>query len=147
MDHHEQGLAEVEQDALADEVRHLAQRTQESTQHIQEIIGNLGKATAAASENMSDCQQMANRSVDEMSNVQQALDAIAQSVTSIDHMSHQIAAAAEEQSETAREIEGNTGNIAEIADLSQQQIQQADTLNHEVAELSNRQANLIVRFQ
>lgn len=132
---------------VADEVRHLAQRTQESTQHIQEIIGNLGKATAAASENMSDCQQMANRSVDEMSNVQQALDAIAQSVTSIDHMSHQIAAAAEEQSATAREIEGNTGNIAEIADLSQQQIQQADTLNHEVAELSNRQANLIVRFQ
>ncbi|HEY8940652.1 MAG TPA: aerotaxis receptor Aer, partial [Cellvibrio sp.] len=69
------------------------------------------------------------------------------SVTSIDNMSHQIAAAAEEQSATAREIEGNTGNIAEIADLSQQQIQQADTLNHEVAELSNRQADLIIRFQ
>lgn len=131
---------------VADEVRHLAKRTQESTGHIQEIIGNLAKATAAASENMNDCQQMANRSVDEMGNVHQALDAIAQSVTSIDHMSHQIAAAAEEQSVTAREIEGNTGNIAGIADLSQQQIQQADTLNHEVAELSNRQADLIIRF-
>jgi aerotaxis receptor len=132
---------------VADEVRHLAQRTQESTRHIQEIIGNLGKATAAASENMNDCQQMADRSVAEMTNVHQALDAIAQSVTSIDTMSHQIAAAAEEQSATAREIEGNTGNIATIADLSQEQIQQADTLNHEVAELSNRQAELIVRFQ
>jgi aerotaxis receptor len=132
---------------VADEVRHLAQRTQESTSHIQEIIGNLGKATAAASENMDSCQEMANRSVDEMGNVRQALDAIANSVISIDSMSHQIAAAAEEQSVTAREIEGNTGNIAVIADLSQQHIQTADQLNHEVAELSNRQKELITRFQ
>ena len=132
---------------VADEVRHLAQRTQESTRHIQEIIGNLGKATAAASENMGSCQAMAHRSVEEMSNVREALGTIASSVGIIDKMSHQIAAAAEEQSVTAREIEGNTTNIAGIADLSQVQIQEADKLNREVEELSNRQKDLIIRFQ
>jgi len=131
---------------VADEVRHLAQRTQESTRHIQDIIGNLGKATADASNNMESCQQLVNRSVNEMDNVHQALSAIAKSVTSIDHMSHQIATAAEEQSYMAREIEQNTANITRISDQSQAQVNEADRLNHEMAELSQKQKELIARF-
>lgn len=131
---------------VADEVRHLAQRTQESTGHIQEIIGNLGKATAAASTNMDDCQALANRSVDEMSNVRNALSAIANSVNAIDQMSHQIATAAEEQSAMAREIEQNTNKISHISDQSQAQINEADQLNHEMAQLSQKQKDLISRF-
>lgn len=131
---------------VADEVRHLAQRTQESTSHIQEIIGNLGKATADASNNMDNCQNLANRSVDEMSNVRNALNSIAKSVSNIDQMSHQIAAAAEEQSAMAREIEQNTNNIAQISNQSQQQVNEADRLNHEIAELSQKQKDLVTRF-
>lgn len=131
---------------VADEVRHLAQRTQESTRHIQEIIGNLGKATRDASTNMESCQMLANRSVNEMSNVHDALNAIANSVNSIDRMSHQIATAAEEQSAMAREIEQNTNAIARISDQSQVQVNEADKLNHEMAELSQKQKELISRF-
>lgn len=131
---------------VADEVRSLAQRTQESTGHIQEIIGNLAKATEAASSNMETCLSMADRSVDEMGNVRDALGSIADAVSTIDSMSHQIAAAAEEQSQMAIEIERNTSAIAEISDRSQKQIETADQLNTEMAQLSNRQLELIIRF-
>lgn len=131
---------------VADEVRSLAQRTQESTGDIQLIIGNLAKATEAASNNMQDCLNLADRSVDEMTNVRSALTTIADSVNTIDQMSHQIAAAAEEQSLMALEIERNTSAIAEISDQSQREIETADILNTEMADLSQRQLDLIVRF-
>ncbi|HWV16003.1 MAG TPA: PAS domain-containing methyl-accepting chemotaxis protein [Cellvibrio sp.] len=131
---------------VADEVRTLAKRTQESTGHIQEIIGNLGKATSAASRNMDDCQQLVTRSVNEAGNVYSALTSIADSVNSIDQMAHQIAVAAEQQSAMAREIERNTATIAQISDESQQEIQIADRLNSEMTELSQKQKELIRRF-
>lgn len=132
---------------VADEVRHLAQRTQESTGHIQEIISNLGKATSDAGINMENCQQLAERSVNEMGNVREALNAIANSVSTIDQMSHQIATAAEEQSAMAREIEQNTNNIAHISNQAQLQINEADHLSHEMAQLSQKQKDLIARFK
>jgi aerotaxis receptor len=131
---------------VADEVRSLAQRTQESTQHIQEIIGNLSKATDDASTNMKNCLALADRGVNEMGNVQNALGAISQSVVTIDQMSHQIAAAAEEQSSMAIEIERNTSSIAQISDQTQREIEVADSLNKEMAALSQRQLDLIIRF-
>jgi len=131
---------------VADEVRSLAQRTQESTRHIQEIIGNLGKATDDASSNMQSCLTLADRSVNEMINVNKALSTISKSVGVIDQMSHQIATAAEEQSSMANEIERNTSSIAKISDQTQEQIDQADNLNHEMANLSQKQLDLITRF-
>ena len=131
---------------VADEVRSLAQRTQESTGHIQEIISNLSKATHAASDNMENCLKMAGLSVNEMNNVRSALGAIADSVSAIDNMSHQIAAAAEEQSSTATEIERNTSTIASISGQTQTEVQIADDLTHELTELSQHQRDLIIRF-
>jgi aerotaxis receptor len=131
---------------VADEVRSLAQRTQESTRHIQEIIGNLGKATEDAGSNMKSCLALADRSVIEMVNVNEALATISKSVAMIDQMSHQIAAAAEEQSSMAIEIERNTSTIAKISDQTQVQIEVADNLNQEMANLSQKQLDLITRF-
>lgn len=132
---------------VADEVRTLAQRTQESTGHIQQIITDLSKATTDASSNMDSCQEMADRSVSEMVNVKNALASISEAVNTIDQMSHQIAAAAEEQSSTAVEIERNTTAIAEISDRSQQEIATSDHLSQEMAKLSHRQLELILRFK
>jgi aerotaxis receptor len=131
---------------VADEVRSLAQRTQESTGDIQQIIGNLGKATDDASVNMKNCLNLADRSVLEMNNVRAALDSISQSVNTIDQMSHQIATAAEEQSSMALEIERNTQTIAQISDQTQQEVSIADGLNSEMDKLSHKQLDLIVRF-
>src|SRR5690606_6622007 len=132
---------------VADEVRTLAQRTQESTSDIQQIIGNLSQATQDASDRMNNCLQLADRSVNEMVNVRDALGAISGSVSSIDHMSHQIAAAAEEQSATATEIERNTAAIAGISETSQREIEEAARITQEMAELSQRQLELILRFK
>lgn len=131
---------------VADEVRSLAQRTQESTGDIQQIIGNLGKATEDASANMKNCLALADRSVSEMGNVNAALASISDSVIAIDQMSHQIAAAAEEQSSMAMEIERNTLSIASISNQTQQEIGAADELNSEMERLSHKQLELVVRF-
>lgn len=131
---------------VADEVRSLAQRTQESTGDIQQIIGNLGKATEDASANMKNCLNLADRSVQEMSNVRTALNSISTSVNTIDQMSHQIATAAEEQSSMALEIERNTQTIAKISDETQQEVSIADGLNSEMDKLTHKQLDLIVRF-
>ncbi len=131
---------------VADEVRSLAQRTQESTGDIQQIIGNLGKATEDASANMKNCLALAERSVNEMDNVNSALTSISDSVNAIDQMSHQIAAAAEEQSSMAIEIERNTLSIANISNQTQQEVGVADELNSEMDRLSQKQLDLIIRF-
>ncbi len=132
---------------VADEVRTLAQRTQESTSDIQDIIGKLSQATRDASDRMNNCLQLADRSVTEMVNVKNALGTISGSVSSIDSMSHQIAAAAEEQSSMATEIERNTTTIARISDQSQTEIEASDRITQEMADLSQAQRELILRFK
>lgn len=132
---------------VADEVRTLAQRTQESTQHIQNIIEKLSSATSDAASNMGGCQQLADQSVDEMSNVRGALDAISASVSTIDQMSQHIASAAEEQSATAIEIEQNTQSISEISTRTQQESEAAASINQEMTELAKKQYLLVERFQ
>lgn len=132
---------------VADEVRTLAQRTQESTEDIQNIISELTQATELAGEGMDACQNHVERSVSEMDNVSRALKAISEAVSIIDQMSHQIAAAAEEQSATAADIEKNTQAITDIADGAQEQIREANRLNREMASLSANQFELVKRFQ
>lgn len=131
---------------VADEVRTLAQRTQESTEDIQSIIAELTDTTRTAGVNMDDCQHHVERSVTEMNNVTQALAAIAKAVSTIDQMSHQIAAAAEEQSATAVDIEKNTQAITSLADQVQQQVDESNRLNSEMALLSRDQKQLVERF-
>lgn len=132
---------------VADEVRTLAQRTQESTQHIQEIIEKLGHATQQAANNMSGCRELTEQSVSEMNNVSESLTAISDSVNTIDSMSQQIASAAEQQSSSAVEIETNTNAIKDISTRTQEEAQAAADLSHEMAQLSGRQFNLVKQFE
>lgn len=132
---------------VADEVRTLASRTQESTQHIQNIIEDLGKATQDATDSMDKCRNMADKSVTEMGNVNTALAAITESVSTIDSMSERIAVAAEEQSAVAAEVERNTQAISKISSRTQEEVQSADNLSQEMVDLTENQLQLVERFE
>ncbi|WP_041523364.1 methyl-accepting chemotaxis protein [Gilvimarinus agarilyticus] len=131
---------------VADEVRTLAQRTQRSTEDIQAIIGELSESTQLAGDNMAQCQSLVDLSVSEMVNVSDALAAITSAVSAIDSLSHQIAAAAEEQSATANDIDSNTRAITQIADDTKTDIDAASRANREMAELAADQFDLVHRF-
>ena len=131
---------------VADEVRTLASRTQESTQHIQNIIENLGKATEDAASNMTECQQKADNCVSEMTNVNHALSEITESVGTIDQMSERIAVSSEEQSVVAMEVERNIQSISQISVRTQNEVESADELSRQTVQLSETQLQLVERF-
>jgi len=101
---------------VADEVRSLAQRTQQSTQEIQEMIERLQGGVNETVSVMEASQQQAVVSVSEAEKARNALDAITHSVDSITEMSAQIATASEEQSAVAEEINRNVVAITQVAD-------------------------------
>lgn len=131
---------------VADEVRTLAARTQESTRHIQGIIEQLGKATEDATSNMGECLSIAEGSVSQMSDVSESLSSISSAVDTINQMSNRIASAAEEQSGAAAEIESKTQSIAEISRRTQLESLHATELSEEMIELTIKQLQLVERF-
>ncbi|QWL67692.1 methyl-accepting chemotaxis protein [Aeromonas jandaei] len=103
---------------VADEVRSLAIRTQKSTQEIAGIISSLQKQTGSIVEVMATCREQGGRSSDQANVAGALLEQITQDVTHIMDMSTQIAAAIEEQSLVANEVNRNVNNIRDIAQES-----------------------------
>ena len=132
---------------VADEVRSLAQRTQQSTQDIENIIEELGNTTNLAVGNMQSCKDRSQRSVESINRVQSSLQSITQSVTSIEQMAQQIASAAEEQSCVANEVSNNTQNISNIAKDTESKAQSAAQTTREMGQLASKQLSLVERFK
>lgn len=89
---------------VADEVRTLASRTQRSTDEIQEMITLLQGGTTKAVESMEGSHRQSEEMQAQVEVSRTALGSIATSVSTITDMTHQVAAAAEEQSQTSNEI-------------------------------------------
>jgi len=106
---------------VADEVRSLAGRTQQSTRQIQEVIKRMQDGSQKAVDVMKQGQEQASMSVDQAQRAGDALKAINTSVTRINDMNTQIATAAEEQSVVAAEINKNFDRITHSANLAEQE--------------------------
>ena len=96
---------------VADEVRSLAQRTAESTDEIQSTINELQKEATKAVSLMGDSRQQALQGVDSMSEAESALVNIAQGVSQLKGINHQVATATEEQAQVALNISQNLHQI------------------------------------
>ena len=92
---------------VADEVRTLARRTQDSTEEIEQMISRLHSGVAAAVKAMGSSHEMANGTVGQSEKVQQALENILGAVGMIVDQNQQIAAAVEQQTAVAHDIDQN----------------------------------------
>ncbi len=132
---------------VADEVRTLAQRTQKSTQEIQEMIERLQKGTATAVNAMEKSQEQAHAGVTQAAEAGTSLDAIKLAVDNISDMNTQIASAAEEQSAVAEEINRNISNISEVAEQSATGAQQTSVASTELARLAEQLQSMVTQFK
>ncbi|MBE0506089.1 MAG: methyl-accepting chemotaxis protein [Marinospirillum sp.] len=122
---------------VADEVRTLASRTQESTTKINTMIAHLQQGAANASKVMARSLDRAHEGVDKAAQASKALDNITQLISSMNEMNIQIASAAEEQSAVAEEMNLNLTRINEAADQTADASEQTATSSHEIARLAH----------
>lgn len=103
---------------VADEVRSLAMRTQQSTKEIEDIIANLQKGAKDAVSAISEGRDSTRSGVDLANKAVEFLDSIASSVTLIDQMNAHIASSTKAQQSVAEESSKNVLNISHIAEQS-----------------------------
>lgn len=103
---------------VADEVRNLAQRTQQATVEIQEMITQLQSSATSAVELMEKSVVEAAEGVELVSNAGSELDGIVGQVTQINDMNFQIATASGQQSSVAEEMSQNLTNVRELVEAS-----------------------------
>jgi len=132
---------------VADEVRNLAKRTQDSVEEIRQVIEGLQNGTREVAGSMQNSQQQAQGSVSQVEQAVAALRRIGEAVTVITDMNLQIASAAEEQSAVAEEI---TQNVASIRDVTESLTGQADEsarVSQSLNNLANHQQGLMDQFR
>ena len=131
---------------VADEVRSLASRTQQSTREIQSMIESLQSGASSAVEAMQSGLSKAQASVEQAQQAGRSLASIASMVDTIREMNVQIAAVASEQRQNAEQISRSVDNITMIAAEATQGATQIASASHELAELANRQQGYVARF-
>ncbi|MHA6159705.1 methyl-accepting chemotaxis protein [Pseudomonas sichuanensis] len=100
---------------VADEVRALAHRTQQSTAEIEQMIGGIQDGTGRAVSAMHSSQGRANGTLEVAQSAGQALELIAEAIASINQRNLVIASASEQQAQVAREVDRNLVNIRDLA--------------------------------
>ncbi len=124
---------------VADEVRTLAKRTQQSTEEIEQMIAKLHGGVGAAVKAMGVSHQMANGTVGQSEKVQQALENILGAVGMIVDQNQQIAAAVEQQTAVAHDIDQNIVEINRAGERTAQGTHQTEdasrALSAQVVEL------------
>ncbi|MFK5913484.1 MAG: methyl-accepting chemotaxis protein [Woeseiaceae bacterium] len=132
---------------VADEVRSLASRTQESTQEIQEMIERLQKGSRDAVKVMQSGQEQAQQTVEQASQAETALSEISSAVAQINEMNAHIAEASRQQGEVVEEINKNIINITQVADESANGADQLSTASSEMATLAVNLESQVSHFK
>ena len=132
---------------VADEVRNLAQRTQESTSQTEKLIANLQEGSKNAVAQMQTSRNLAGETSDLTESIAQELKIVIAAIQGIQDMTNQIATAAEEQSSVAEEINQSVVRVNDVADQSATAVEEISTQAHELARLSQELQNLASQYQ
>ncbi|MFI8608795.1 PAS domain-containing methyl-accepting chemotaxis protein [Pseudomonas sp. NPDC077649] len=131
---------------VADEVRALASKTQESTEAIQGIIASLQQVAAQAVQIARQGSEEARAGVAWVSETEQALDAITTAVERIHQMAEQMAAAAEQQNLVAEDVSRQIGNISTAAEQNAEVTARSAHLGGELEATAHALHALVARF-
>jgi len=132
---------------VADEVRTLAQRTQESTQEIQEMISRLQEGSGNAVKVMEAGVSNAEQAVQQATTAGESLQKINQAVTGIVSINTQIATATHQQAATAEEINRNISEITEYAAKTSEGASHTTKACEEQVHLSEELTSLVNKFK
>ena len=132
---------------VADEVRNLAQRSQKSTEEIQDIVERLQQKANDAVTAMGSGQEEAKNSVERAEQVGLSLDSILSEISAISSMNTQIASAAEEQASVAEEINRSIVEIAQISNETSEGASETTSTSNDLARLSQELHGMIVQFK
>ncbi|WP_312301607.1 methyl-accepting chemotaxis protein [Stutzerimonas nitrititolerans] len=132
---------------VADEVRTLASRTQQSTLEIQQVIEQLQSGARNAAEVMHRGRAQVDSSVLQAQQAGSSLTSITSAVASISDMNVQIASAAEQQSAVSDEISQNVVNINQVADRVTEAAGQTAQASSQLAHLAAGLQSLVGQFK
>ncbi|KJK03709.1 chemotaxis protein [Pseudomonas sp. 21] len=132
---------------VADEVRALARRTQQSTAEIETLIAALQSGANTSVQRMQRSHALVEMTVGDAVQTEAALGTIASAVAVIHQMNQQIAAASEQQSAVAEEISRSVSSIRGIADESAQAMESTASSSVELAQLSRELQGLVGQFR
>lgn len=132
---------------VADEVRSLAQRTQESTEEIEELIAALQHGTQQVATTLDASRNLTDNSVDLSRRAGAALEQITRTVASIQDMNRQIATASEQQSVVAEQINRNVLSVRNISEQTATASEETAASSVELARLGSHLKTLVGRFR
>lgn len=132
---------------VADEVRALAARTQDSTRDIQQMIQKLQSGTGQAVAVMQRGAELAGQSVEKAGATETSLSETSASVMRINDMAAQIAAACEEQSQTTEDIARNISGIRDLSNQTAQSSQESRDASNALARLASALQEQVGRFK
>ena len=130
---------------VADEVRSLAQRTQDSTEEIRSMIETLIHSSKSALTSMESCSTMATGTAEEVVKNAEMIESLLESVDAINMTIERVATAAEEQSQVTEDINQNvqmvrdrSSHISEVVDLTETEAKRAqDRFDEVLTEVSS----------
>ena len=131
---------------VADEVRALAHRTQQSTSEIERMIGSIQGGTEQAVGSMRNSTERAESTLNIAKGAGLALDTINSAVVEINERNLVIAAAAEEQAAVAREVDRNLVNIRDLSAQSSNGASQTSAASGELTRLAVDLNSMVSRF-
>jgi len=132
---------------VADEVRHLAQKSQVATEQIHHMIEHLRLGTQDIAQVMHRSQQKSLESVGQAEEAWVVLQSISQSVSVIRDMNTQIASAAEEQSVVAENLSLNVISIGRVSHQVADEAGDVCSASVDLTQLAQRQQNLVSLFR